>query len=110
MQSAIMNGVAIIPALAKMQGLDPSNATARLYSADPDSRSNEKERWSLLLDRVREGSARGFAEQECASWNWGDFARYGGQPLDRIVVHMSEGKAVGVELVGWGTAIMERVE
>ncbi|KAL5377151.1 hypothetical protein DPSP01_009963 [Paraphaeosphaeria sporulosa] len=109
-QSAIMNGVAIIPALAKMQGLDPSNATARLYPTDPDSNGSNKEHWSLLLDRAKDGAARGFAEQECASWNWGDTARYGGQPLDRIVFHMREGKAIGVALVGWRTTVLDRLE
>ncbi|KAF2450914.1 beta-lactamase/transpeptidase-like protein [Karstenula rhodostoma CBS 690.94] len=109
-QLAIMNGVAIIPALAKVQGLDPSNASARLFPTDPDSERSEKEHWSLLLDRVKEGAARGFAEQECASWNWGDPARYAGQPLDKVVFHMRGGKAIGIELVGWRTAIMDRVE
>jgi CubicO group peptidase (beta-lactamase class C family) len=112
-QSAVMNGVAIVPALAKLQSLDPSNATARLYPTDSDSKGGEKETWSLLLDRVKEGAARGFAEQECGSWNWGDPARYASQPLDRIVFYMSGGKATAVELVGWRTAlptILNRVE
>lgn len=112
-ESAVMNGVAIIPALAKMQGLDPSSATARLYPTDPDSKGSDSEGWRMMLDRVKEGSARGFADQYCASWNWGDTARYAGQPLDRVILHMKGGKAVGVELVGWRSAtptVMTRVE
>jgi hypothetical protein len=112
-QSAVMSGVAVVPALAKLQNLDPSTATARLYPTDPDSKGGKEESWSMLLDRVREGAARGFAEQECGSWNWGDPMRYASQPLDRIVFHMSGEKAIGVELVGWRTrlpTILNRVE
>lgn len=109
-QSVVMNGVAIVPALAKMQGLDSSTAIARLYPTNPESKGCQKEHWSLLLDRVKEGAARGFAEQECASWNWGDTARYASQPLDRVVFHVREGKSIGVELVGWRTGILNRVE
>ncbi|KAJ4357228.1 uncharacterized protein N0V89_001803 [Didymosphaeria variabile] len=103
-ESPVMNGVAILPTLARMQGLDTEGASARLYPANVGSESSEKESWTMMLDRVKEGPARGFAEQECGSWNWGDAARYAGHPLDRVVFHVREGRASGLEMVAWGTA------
>ncbi|KAF1966593.1 beta-lactamase/transpeptidase-like protein [Bimuria novae-zelandiae CBS 107.79] len=108
-ERAFMNGVAIIPALAAVQGVNPSDASARLYPTGADSQGSEKESWSIFINRMKIGEGRAFAELDCASWNWGDAARYAGQPLDRIVFDMSQGKAVGVELVGWRT-VLKKVE
>lgn len=110
METAVMNGVDIISALAAMQNLNPSDATARLYPMDPDSSQSEKEPWAMLHDRLKEGTTRGFAEQECASWNWGDALRHARQPLDKFVFHVREGQAVGLELVAWGPTILSKVE
>ncbi|KAL1611995.1 hypothetical protein SLS60_000218 [Paraconiothyrium brasiliense] len=103
-KNAVMNGVNILPILASMQSLSASNAFARMYPTNIDSKTSEKESWSMMLDREKEGSERGFAEQECGSWNWGDPARYAGQPLDRVVFLMREGRATGLGMVAWGTA------
>lgn len=104
-ETAVLNGVAIIPALAAAQGLDPLKASARLYPSNSDISNRQKEEWSILLDRINEGTARGFAEQYCASWNWADKLRYAGQSLDKIVFHVSENKATSIEMVGWRTML-----
>ncbi|KAJ4292530.1 hypothetical protein N0V90_009193 [Kalmusia sp. IMI 367209] len=104
-ESALINGVAIIPALAAVQGLDPSNASARLYPTDADFTTSDSVAFRLLLDRIKEGTERGFVEQYCASWNWGDTMRYASEPLDRLVFSKSADQGASLELVGWRTTL-----
>ena len=109
-ETAILNNVAIIPALATTQGLDPSNASARLYPSSSDVLHKEKEPWTMLLDRINEGTARGFAEQYCASWNWGDKLRHATQSLDRVAFRLSKDKVTGIEMIAWRTLLLKAHE
>lgn len=100
-RAAVMNGVDIIPALTAVQGWNILDATARLHPTTSDSASKEVSVWTMLVSNERVGSERGFAEQYCASWNWGDKTRYAGQPLDKIIFHTRRDVVTGMELVGW---------
>lgn len=104
-ESAVVNGVAIIPALAMVQKLDASNASARLYPQVEDSSDESHSYWRLIVERLYEGAERGFAEQYCASWNWTDTLRYASEPLDKVVFGMSDSGAVDMQLAGWRTTL-----
>jgi hypothetical protein len=98
--SLIINGGPVLPALAQSRGWSLENFSARLYPTDPDSLGTDKENWRLLLDQ-NESSKKQWAELDCMSWNLGDFARYVGEPLDTFTFHVESGEVVGVELLGW---------
>ena len=109
MEECIMNGIDVLPVLAGMRGLEPEKAVARIYPADEDTGRGGKQVWRMMIDKEREGEERGFAERECASWNWGDAVRYAGVGLDRVVFQAEGGKAGSMEMCGW-RATLSRVE
>ncbi|KAJ4365487.1 hypothetical protein N0V95_000422 [Ascochyta clinopodiicola] len=94
-----INGVPILKSLAAVQKIPFESFSARLYPTDPDSLGSEKEAWRILIDN--KDRQRGFAELQCASWNWGDPFRYVTEPLDTIVFTKGAGGIVSAELLGW---------
>jgi hypothetical protein len=103
-----VNGIDMLAALASVQGIKSANPTARLYPTDKDSFGKDgKEKWNILWDREITGDG-GFAQMQCASWNFGDAARYVGQPLDSVVFHIGErGNVASAELPGWRETIVK---
>ena len=97
--SLIINDNPVLPSLASVQRILLDNFSARLYPTDPDSLATEKESWRMLQDQ--KSMDKGFADLNCASWNWGDPQRYVRQPLDTFVFNMKDGRAVSIELLGW---------
>ncbi|UPX13311.1 uncharacterized protein EKO05_0003827 [Ascochyta rabiei] len=94
-----MNGVPVLQSLAAVQKIPFESFSARLYPTDPDSLGTEKEAWRILIDN--KDRQRGFAELQCASWNWGDPFRYVTEPLDTIVFTKGADGIVSAELLGW---------
>jgi hypothetical protein len=97
--SLTINNVPILRALAGLQGIPFASLSARLYPTDPDSLGTGKETWRILLDN--KDKDKGFAELQCASWNWGDFSRFVAEPLDSVVFTIESGGVASVELLGW---------
>jgi hypothetical protein len=94
-----VNDVPVLQSLAAVQKIPFENFSARLYPTDPDSLGTGEEIWRILIDNKDRN--KGFAELQCASWNWGDPYRYVTEPLDTVVFTKDAGGAVSVELLGW---------
>jgi hypothetical protein len=97
--SLTINNTPVLQSLAAMQNIPFASFSARLYPTDPDSLGTGKENWRMLLDN--KDRDKGFAELQCASWNWGDFSRYVAEPLDTVTFTVEAVGAVSVELLGW---------
>ncbi|XPT02920.1 hypothetical protein M3J09_012024 [Ascochyta lentis] len=95
----MMNDVSVLQSLAAMQKIPFESFSARLYPTDPDTIGTGKEAWRILVDN--KDQQKGFAELQCASWNWGDPFRYVTEPLDTVVFAKGADGAVSVELLGW---------
>lgn len=94
-----VNGVPVLRSLAAVQNIPFESFSARLYPTSPDTLGTGKEVWRILINRKDQD--RGFAELQCASWNWGDAFRYVTEPLDTVVFTKDIDGAVSVELLGW---------
>lgn len=94
-----INNVNVLQAFAAQANVPLDDFSARLYPTDPDSLGSGKENWRMLLDQ--KARQNGFADQLCASWNWGDFGRYVREPLDTLSFGLESNKATSVELLGW---------
>lgn len=99
----LINGVPVLRSLAAVQKIPFENLSARLYPADPESLGSGREVWKISTDNKDRN--KGFAELQCASWNWGDALRYVTEPLDTVVFHREAGRVASVELLGWRTQL-----
>jgi hypothetical protein len=108
LKSFTVNGIDMLQALAKATGIKSANPTARIYPTDQDTFGKDgKEKWNILFDREINGDG-GFAQMQCMSWNFGDAAKYVGQPLDTVVFDVGErGNVAAVELLGWRTSLVK---
>jgi hypothetical protein len=97
--SMTINGVPVLRALAATQKIPFQSFSARLYPTDPDSLGTMQESWRISVEN--KDRDKGFAELQCASWNWGDSFRYVTEPLDTVVFTKDQSGAVNVELLGW---------
>lgn len=104
----VVNGVAALVGLAALQG-GARTSTARVYPIDENANGTGREAWRLVLDGKTSGSSDWFAERDCASWNWGDRARYAGEPLDVMVFGMDGGMATRIVLPGWRTTLVREL-
>ena len=108
LKTFMVNGIDMLKTLAAATNVKSANPTARIYPTDIDSfGKNGKEKWSILFDREIVGEG-GFAQMQCSSWNWGDAAKFVGQPLDMIEFDIGErGNAAAVELIGWRSSLVK---
>ncbi|KAJ4321106.1 hypothetical protein N0V94_003053 [Neodidymelliopsis sp. IMI 364377] len=97
--SMTINGVPVLQALAATQKIPFQSFSARLYPTDPDSLGTMQESWRISVEN--KDIEKGFAELQCASWNWGDSFRYVTEPLDTVVFTKDQSGAVNLELLGW---------
>jgi hypothetical protein len=105
--SALLHGNAPIP-IANTRNSSPAPVlSARLYPTDPDSWHAEKQFWRIHFSGPEEKG--GFADMACMTWAQLDRFRYAQQPLDAAYFVLGEeGRAVAVELPGWGSRL-ERI-
>jgi hypothetical protein len=103
-----VNGINMLENLAAVMGVRGSAGTARLYPTDKDTFGKDgKEKWIVQFDRKLSADG-GFAQTDCISWNWGDAAKYLGQPLDTVVFDIGErGNVAAVELLGWRQSLVK---
>ncbi|KAF2638189.1 beta-lactamase/transpeptidase-like protein [Massarina eburnea CBS 473.64] len=100
-----MNGAPVVAGLAAMRGIPVASASARVYPYDTDAWAEGKQVWRFQLDGPM-ATGNTWADLDCASWNFGDPARYVGNPLDILNVKVdSNGKAKEIELVGWRSTL-----
>ena len=102
----MIKGVPILRSLAAMQKIPFENFSARLYPVDPHSSETLREVWKISVDN--KDRDKGFAELQCASWNWGDTLRYVTEPLDTVVFTRDTESVIRVELLGWRVQLERR--
>ncbi|KAK5995364.1 Beta-lactamase-like protein [Cladobotryum mycophilum] len=84
------------------------NPTVRLFPSDLnnkatiDEKNVTREVWHLWPQAdsspASELPGAGTQDSDCITWTIGDWAHYGGEPMDRVLFYKEDGKVVGFEL------------